>query len=157
MTEFIRQDEQDVSGFYKMYPVNLETSCKPCLTSAAEPIDRRRFVSRALLQRCRREGGLVRWVGVVLGLETKPGSSRIEFSSFARQRTIKKVSRIKLHARFGGPHLHDATTRRFIRRSRESHHTRRAIDHPRVIVATTKFYLFIILIDTLANRVRRKK
>src|ERR1043165_227429 len=127
------------------------------LSSTAKFVDRRRSVSRALLQRRRWKRGLVRGVGIVLRLETETRSSRIGFPGLARQRTIKKVSRIKLHARFGGPHLHDAATRRFIRRCRESHHTRPSVDHPRMIVATTEFQLFIILIDPLANRIRSQK
>ena len=80
----------------------------PGLTSSTEPVDRRGFKRLALPECRRRERWLIRCIGIVLRLETKPIATLVNLSALTRQRPIQKIPRIKLHAGLGGPHLHYA-------------------------------------------------
>src|SRR6266496_4037474 len=69
---------------------------------------------RAWLQDRRREVGMIRRIGIVLGLQTKSVAPLVDVALFAGHGSIQKISGIELHAGLGGGNFEHAPASRLV-------------------------------------------
>src|SRR5438093_5839562 len=112
-----------------------------------EAVNGRRRVAGARLQNRRREGGLVRRVREMLGLEAEGGPPLVGPASLPLDAAVEKVPRVELHARLGRLDLHDAAARGVVGLGREPEGAGIAVDHPVEVIAPAEAELLVLLVD----------
>src|SRR6185436_7030938 len=90
----------------------------------------------------------------MLRLETKTKTLLVNQPAFSGDAAVQKITAVKLKPGFGSPHLHDAATDGLIGPGCKRKLARGAVEHPVVIVASTKSKLLILLVDPRSNDCR---
>src|SRR5881227_1844588 len=104
--------------------------CSPSLLREPEREGRLRLVTLAGPQNRRRKVRAIRRVRKMPRLETQTGAAPIDVTRFAGDRTVEKISRVELHARFGGRYVQRSAAGRI-------HYARRVRSVPLVPFSTT--------------------
>src|SRR4051794_9791604 len=99
-------------------------------------------------QRGRRKLRMVRRIRKMLRFETKSRSVRVITSSLARDRRIKKITRIELNTRLGRPDLQNAAAAGLVNGCRERQIVPGFVQHPIMVVTFAEPQLFVIETDT---------
>src|ERR1700722_14463618 len=103
-------------------------------------------------ERCGWKIRMIRRIREVLRLQAHCKTGFVDFASLAGRGGAQKVAGVDLDSRLSGPGFHDTASRGFIKNSCQTRHGFHAgIQYPVVIVAVTKFQLFVILVDARAN------
>src|SRR5438067_10436387 len=87
-------------------------------------------------------------------LETQTGAAPIDVTRFAGDRTVEKISRVELHARFGGRYVQRSAAGRIHYARRVAQRAARAVQHDVVVVAFAVAELLVLGVDAPADRGR---
>src|SRR5262249_55566187 len=119
-----------------------------------ETVSRRRRILFTGFQLCRRKVRVIWRIWKVLCLEAETGPMLVNGATLAFVRRVQKITAIKLQARLGRHDFHEYSRGRLIKRSDQLQVSSLSVEHPVMIVTSTKLQLLVLIPDPSSDRGR---
>src|SRR5690349_14964758 len=117
-----------------------------------ETVSRSRPILLTRFQLCRRKVRVIWRIWEVLRLQAETGPMLVNGATLAFVRRIQKITAIKLQARFSSQDFHEYARGRLVNRSDQLQVFSLPVEHPVMIVTSTKLQLLVVIPDPSSDR-----